>query len=175
MTSVTGVGKREIETPSLPGEDVLQVVDVLLPDGPVVEAEAASQLASICSGCMRALGAGEHAGDGVAGHEAREQEVQGDGGPEGDQVEPQAAQDKAHGFPPFGNCGMNCGARRAAVLAGSRGRAPPGVRGLPGLRRRSGYLRGSSVVRTSTVVGARTERVAYGLSSVGQPVKRVSL
>ena len=88
----------------LPGEDVVQVVDVLLPNGSIVNTQQLAQGLDLF-GLHSVLGAGEHAGDGVAGHETREQEIQGDGCPEGDQVETQAAQDEAHGFPPFGNCG----------------------------------------------------------------------
>ena len=43
MTSVTGVGKREIETPSCPVKMLWQVAGVLLPDGPVVQPEQLAQ------------------------------------------------------------------------------------------------------------------------------------
>ena len=60
MTSVTGVGKREMETPICAGEDVVQVVEVLLPEGPVVDAEQLAQGLDLF-GLHSVLGAGEHA------------------------------------------------------------------------------------------------------------------
>ena len=85
------------------GEDALDVGDVLLPEGAVVEAEEFPQLGYLV-GLHRALGLREHPGDRVARHEARENEVQCDGGPEGEQIEPQVAQDQTHG-----SCSLSVG------------------------------------------------------------------
>ena len=90
MTSVTGVGKREIESPRLPVKTLAEVAEVLLPQR--ARRRARTSRCSCLDLVRGAVGPGarDHPRDRVSRHEAGKQEVQGDRRPERDEIEPEA-------------------------------------------------------------------------------------
>lgn len=150
------MGKREIETPQSPVSVRQRYSGYCSHHGRIDAEELAKPLDVF--GVEPALRLREHARDGVARHHPGQEEVEGDRHPEGDGVELEAAQDETH-VRSFASDGVD------SVAGAGRARRRP----------RACYSTGSNFVRTSTVVGDRSDSVAYGSSSVGQPVKRTSV